>query len=77
MVGNTELCLLLLGHGGEGVDGGGAKMQGHFVNSLIGLCEVFSFWANFCTFSSWISTHSKEFCGKISPSSPNLKIFFF
>jgi len=32
---------------------GGAKVQGHFVNSLIGLCEVFSFWANFCTFSTW------------------------
>ncbi len=51
MVGNTELFLLLLVGGGG--DGGGAMMQGHFVNSLIGLCKVFSFWVNFCTFSTW------------------------
>jgi hypothetical protein len=28
-------------------------MQGDFVNTLIGLCEVFSFWVNFCTFLTW------------------------
>jgi hypothetical protein len=28
-------------------------MRGHLINSLIGLCEVFSFWAIFCTFSTW------------------------
>jgi hypothetical protein len=50
-------------------------MQGHFVNSDWVVRSVFFLgeFLHFLNLENMISTHSKDFCGKISPHSPNFK----